>query len=63
MLTAFAFVVGLIAGAGAILCYVGMLASYPLLFLITSVAYRDVFGVAGASNPQTYSPPPPPSWQ
>jgi uncharacterized membrane protein len=63
MFTAFAFVVGLIAGAGAILCYVGMLASYPLLFLITSVAYRDVFGVAGASNPQTYSPPPPPSWQ
>ena len=64
MFTAFALVVQLIAGAGAILCYVGLLASYPLLFLITSVAYRDVFGVAGASNPQTYAPPPPPSsWQ
>lgn len=64
MFTAFAFVVGLIAGAGAILCYVGLLASYPLLFTITSVAYRDVFGVAGANNPQSYTPPPPPSsWQ
>lgn len=64
MFTVFAFVVGLIAGAGAILCYVGLLASYPLLFTITSVAYRDVFGVAGASNPQSYTPPPPPSsWQ
>jgi len=62
MFTAFALVVGLIASAGFILCYVGLLASYPLLFLITSVAYRDVFGVAGASNPQTYSPPPPPDF-
>jgi uncharacterized membrane protein len=64
MFTLFAFVVGLVASIGVILCYVGALASYPLLFTITSIAYRDVFGVAGASNPQPYSPPPPPSsWQ
>lgn len=63
MFTVFAFVVGLIAGLGVILCGVGALASYPLLFTITSIAYRDVFGVAGASNAQPYSPPPPPSWQ
>lgn len=64
MFTLFAFVVGLIASIGVILCYVGALASYPLMFTITSVAYRDVFGVAGAPNPQSYTPPPPPSsWQ
>jgi uncharacterized membrane protein len=63
MITLFALVVGLIASIGGVLCGVGALVSYPLLFTITSVAYRDVFGVAGASNPQTYSPPPPPSWQ
>lgn len=62
MFTAFAFVVQLIAGAGAILCYVGLLASYPLFFLISVIAYRDEFGVAGASGPQTYSPPPPPDY-
>lgn len=64
MFAAFALVVGMIAGAGVILCYVGALVSYPLLFTITSVAYRDVFGVAGANEAPTYSPPPPPSsWQ
>ncbi len=62
MFTAFALVVQLIAGAGAILCYVGLLASYPVYFLIMTSAYRDVFGVAGASAPQTYSPPPPPDY-
>lgn len=62
MFTAFAFVVNIIASLGSILCYVGLLASYPLLFTITSVAYRDVFGVAGANAPQSYSPPPPPDY-
>ncbi|HEX4945570.1 MAG TPA: hypothetical protein VFZ34_02750 [Blastocatellia bacterium] len=62
MFTVFAFVVGLIAGIGAVLCYVGALVSYPLMFTITSVAYRDVFGVAGASSPQSYAPPPPPDY-
>lgn len=62
MFTLFAVVMTLIASVGAILCYVGLLASYPLFFTITSVAYRDVFGVAGANHPQSYSPPPPPDY-
>ena len=62
MYTLFAFVVSLIAGAGAILCYVGLLASYPLYFLITAVAYRQVFGLDGISSPTSYSPPPPPNY-
>jgi uncharacterized membrane protein len=62
MFTLFTFVVGLIASVGTILCYVGALASYPLMFTITAVAYRDVFGVAGLNNPQSYSPPPPPDY-
>lgn len=62
LFTAFALVLQLIAGAGAILCYVGLLASYPLYFLISTIAYRDVFGVAGASRTQPYSPPPPPDY-
>ncbi len=62
MITLFALAVGVIASLGGILCGVGILASYPLFFTITSVAYRDVFGVAGANSPQTYSPPPPPDY-
>lgn len=62
MFTVFALVVQIIASAGSILCYVGLLASYPLLFTITSVAYRDVFGVTGANRTQSYNPPPPPDY-
>lgn len=62
MFTLFALAVHVIASLGAVLCYVGLLASYPLLFTITAVAYRDVFGVAGASSPNSYSPPPPPDY-
>lgn len=44
----FAFLVQLIASVGSYLCYVGLLATYPLMFTITAVAYRDCFGLEGA---------------
>ena len=76
MFTLFAFVVQLIASAGSYACYVGLLASWPLLFTITAVAYRDCFGVSGARSflqpapsqqagygapPVVYPAPPPPA--
>ena len=64
MFTLFAFVAGLIAQVGIIGCYIGVVATLPLHFLITSVAYRDVFGVPGAKGaqqiPNSYASP---SWQ
>ncbi len=62
MYTFFAFIVQLIASLGAIVCYVGLLASYPLHFIITAVAYRQIFGLDGMNSPASYSPPPPPSY-
>ena len=66
----FAFVVQLIASAGSYACYIGLLATYPLLFTIHAVAFRDCFGVDGARRftpqlpPQSiYAPPPPPMAQ
>lgn len=50
MFTLFAFVVQLIASAGSYACYVGLLATWPLMFTITAVAYRDCFGVSGARS-------------
>ena len=77
MFTLFAFVVQLIASAGSYACYVGLLATWPLMFTMTAVAYRDCYGVSGArrflqtaSSPQidygsapttNTSPPPQPS--
>jgi uncharacterized membrane protein len=64
MFTLFAFVVTLIGSVGQLACYVGLLVTYPLQFLITAVAYRDLFGVRGAGGgiaaPQAYASP---SWQ
>jgi hypothetical protein len=58
MTTIFVLVLYMLASLGAVACYVGALASYPLLFTITAIAYRDVFGVAGArrfsANQQQY---------
>lgn len=57
MFTLFAFVVQLIASAGSYACYIGLLVSWPLMFTITVVAYRDCYGVSGArSFSQTASP-------
>lgn len=53
MFTLFAFVVQLLASLGVYACYVGILATLPLLFTITAVAYRDCFGIEGA---QYFSP-------
>ncbi len=66
----FAFVVSLIAQSGSYLCYVGMLATWPLQYTISAIAYRDVFGVPGARSfaskpaPQNaYGAPPPAGYQ
>jgi zinc ribbon protein len=50
MFILFAFVVQLIASAGSYACYVGLLATWPLMFTITAVAYRDCFGLSGAQS-------------
>src|SRR5213078_3727860 len=47
MFTLFVFVVGLISQIGANFCWIGLLATYPLLFTMTAVAYRDCFGMTG----------------
>lgn len=62
MFTLFAFVLPLLAGLGAFACYVGLLVTYPLLFTIMAVAYRDCFGVSGARRFSQGAPPPPPSY-
>ncbi len=73
MFTLFAIVVGLLASLGAVACYVGVLVTYPLQITITSIAYRDMFGMAGARSftgsnqpqyptnyaPQSFPPQPP----
>ncbi len=54
----FAFLVQLIASAGSYACYIGLLATYPLMFTIHAVAYRDCFGVQGARRFTPQLPPP-----
>ena len=61
----FAFVVQIIASLGSYACVVGLLATYPLMFTIHAVAFRDCFGVQGARRftpqlppPSIYAPPP-----
>ncbi|MBI3721553.1 MAG: hypothetical protein HY248_03285, partial [Fimbriimonas ginsengisoli] len=58
MFMLFAFVVSLLAGIGAIACYVGIIVSYPLHFLVTAAAYKDIFGVAGARRSPAIAAPP-----
>jgi uncharacterized membrane protein len=62
LFTLFALVVAIIAWVGSYVCYVGLLVSYPLLFTIMTVAYRDCFGVAGARRFVAPVPPGPPSY-
>jgi hypothetical protein len=60
MFTLFAIALGFIAGAGGIACGVGVLATYPLLFLGHALAYRDLVGIPGAHSQGQFMPPPPP---
>jgi uncharacterized membrane protein len=62
MFTLFGFVVQLIAQAGSYACYVGLLATIPLLFTISAVAYRDSFGLQGARYFTSNAPPAPNSY-
>lgn len=56
--TLFAILVQIIASIGSQACYVGLLATWPLMFTISAVAFRDCFGVEGArSFSQRASPP------
>jgi hypothetical protein len=48
--TLYAFVVQLIATIGSYACYVGLLVTFPLMFTMSAVAYRDCFGLVGASS-------------
>jgi hypothetical protein len=47
MFTLFALLVQIIASLGSVLCYIGLLASWPLLFTMTAAAYKDTLGLAG----------------
>lgn len=50
MFMLFAFVVAILGSLGQLACYVGLLVTYPLQFLIAAAAYKDCFGVSGARN-------------
>jgi hypothetical protein len=63
MFTVFAIALSFIAGAGAIACGVGALATYPLLFLGHALAYRDLVGMPGAQGQGQFMPPPPPDYR
>ncbi len=59
MFTLFVFVVSLLAQIGSVACGIGLLATFPLLFTIQTVAYRDLFGVPGARRFLDRPVPPP----
>ena len=62
MFTLFAIVLSFLASAGTYACGVGLLATFPLLFLTHAVAYRDCIGIAGARSYAPSFPPPPPNY-
>lgn len=65
----FVFVLGLLVYASALPCYVGLLATAPMIFLVCALAYRDMVGMPNMVPPPTpYYPvadagtwPPPPN--
>jgi membrane-anchored glycerophosphoryl diester phosphodiesterase (GDPDase) len=48
MFSLFALVIYLLGSSGAILCYIGILATFPLQITTLAIAYRDTFGLSGA---------------
>jgi hypothetical protein len=62
MFVLFAFVLNFLSSAGAYLCGIGLLATFPLLFLTHAVAYRDCFNIAGVQSFTPSMPPPPPQY-
>jgi hypothetical protein len=77
LFTLFALLVQLIVSAGTYVCYVGILATYPLMFTMIASAYKDCFGLQGERDllstphhssmsylsepPSAVAPPPMPS--
>lgn len=54
-----AFVSGLIAGLGSILCIVGVLVTAPLHFCVMVAAYNTLFANGDTTTPEDVPPPPP----
>ncbi len=64
----FVFVLGLLVYASALPCYVGLLATTPMIFLVCALAYRDMVGMPNmvpppaphypAADAGTWPPPP-----
>jgi hypothetical protein len=59
MFTIFALALGFIAQVGVLACGVGVLATFPLLFLGQALAYRDCVGMPSAQGQGQFMPPPP----
>ena len=47
----FVFVLGLLVYASELLCGIGLLATIPMVFLITALAYRDMLGMPNMTAP------------
>lgn len=46
----FALLTSIISSLGSYLCYLPIVVSYPMMFLMRAVAYRDTFGVEGVAS-------------
>lgn len=62
--TGFVFVLGLLVYASEIPCGLGLLATIPMIFLVTALAYRDMAGMPDVLPPPSpnYSPAAPGVW-
>ena len=48
---AFMFVMGLLILVSVIPCFLGLLVTYPMLWLVSALAYRDMVGMPGPASP------------